>query len=148
MFKKEENINMEGVETIIGQSVTVEGDFEAAGNVIVEGKVVGNIKTNKFLRVGNSARITANVAAESAIVAGEIEGNITIKEGLELLATAKIFGDIKTKSIIVAAGAIMNGKCVVGSEGMAKTPDKNEKIEKIFKSREWKMADENIKAKT
>lgn len=140
MFKKDEQT--QEVETIIGPSVHVEGDFTAAGNVIVEGTVSGNLKTENFLKVGNNAKITAHVTAGNASISGEIHGNITVKEKLELASTAKIFGDIKTKSIQVELGAIMNGKCAVGDDHALKQEDKSSKPIKI---KEWKMAEESIK---
>lgn len=142
MFKKDEN--MEEIETIIGPSVNVEGDFVAAGNVVVEGSVSGNLKTDKHLRVGNNAKIMANVSAGNAIVSGEIHGNISVKESLELTSSAKIFGDITTKSIAVASGAVLNGKCVVGSEQHAKQEDK---ASKILKSKEWRPSEESTKSR-
>ena len=56
MFKKEDGDN---VETIIGPSVQVEGNFVANGDIIVEGTVSGSIKTEKNLRVGKDAKIFA-----------------------------------------------------------------------------------------
>ncbi len=111
------------VETIIGPSVKVEGDFAAAGNVIVEGAVNGNLRTEQHLRVGEHATIAANVNAGSALIAGEIQGNLTIRENLEVTNTGKIFGDIKTKVLAVAAGAVLNGKIQVGDEPRPAKPE-------------------------
>ena len=122
MFKKEDGANE--VETIIGPSVQVEGDFVAAGNVIIEGVVAGKIQTEKNLQIGERAKIFANVIAANAIIAGEVQGNIKIKESLELTSSAKIFGDVKTGSITVAPGAALHGRCQAGE-------DKKSKLEKV-----------------
>ena len=142
MFKKEENV--QEIETVIGPSVHVEGDFIAAGNVVVEGAVTGNLKTDKYLRVGNNAKIAANVSAGSAIVSGEIRGDISIKVRLLLTATAKIFGDIKTKTITVASGAILSGKCSVGDESPSKYDDKTIKS---TKSKDARTYEEGVKTR-
>lgn len=131
MFKREDGINE--VETIIGPSVKVEGDFAAAGDVVVEGAVNGNLKTERHLRVGEQAKISANVNAGSAVVAGEVVGNITVHESLEVTGTGKIFGDIKTKVLTIAAGAVINGKCQAGEETR---PTKTEKPESKMRDRE------------
>lgn len=99
----------EDVETIVGPSVKVEGDFASEGNIIIEGQVTGKIKTSKLLRVEEGAKVNADVAAESAVVAGEVRGNIKLNSTLELTPTAKIYGDITVKTLIIAAGAIFNG---------------------------------------
>ncbi|MFA6410301.1 MAG: polymer-forming cytoskeletal protein [Candidatus Buchananbacteria bacterium] len=122
MFKKE---NGEEIETIIGPSVQVEGNFVANGDIIIEGTVSGSIKTEKNLRIGDEAKIFADIWAANAIIAGEVQGNITIKEGLELTSTARVFGDVKTKTIVISAGATLQGKCLAGEDKRAKA----EKIE-------------------
>ncbi|MDD5110288.1 MAG: polymer-forming cytoskeletal protein [Patescibacteria group bacterium] len=116
MFKREEDMPSNEVETIIGPSVKVEGDFTASGDVTVEGAVNGSVRTERHLRIGEQAKIAANVNAGSALVAGEIIGNITVRENLEITSTGKILGDIKTKVLTVAAGATLHGKCQVGEE--------------------------------
>ena len=100
-------------DTIIAQGVRVEGDFNSKGNVIIEGSVVGSVKTNNDLHVGERAKISASVSAKDAFIAGEIQGNIKVREKLELAPTSRVYGDIEAKILIINAGAIMNGKCVM-----------------------------------
>ncbi|MCK4553681.1 polymer-forming cytoskeletal protein [Candidatus Parcubacteria bacterium] len=118
MFKKhDQRENFKKVETIIGSSVKVKGDFNSQGNIIIEGIVQGNLKTKGNLLVGDKAKITADIEAKEAKISGEIKGNVKIKEYLELTATAKIFGDVEASSLSVERGAILNGKCtMIGEE--------------------------------
>ncbi|MDD5251783.1 MAG: polymer-forming cytoskeletal protein [Patescibacteria group bacterium] len=102
-------------ETIIAASVKVEGEFVSQGNVLIEGVVEGSLKTEKNLRVGQQARISADVSAANAVVAGEVRGNLVVSEKLELEPTARIIGDIRTKNIIVASGAQINGQISMGN---------------------------------
>jgi len=104
------------VETIIGPSVKVEGDFVSKGNVTVEGAVHGTLKTDKDLKVGVNAKISANVLATNAFIAGEVKGNVKVTNKLELTDTSKIFGDVDAKILVVAAGAVLNGKCSMCQE--------------------------------
>lgn len=142
IFNKEEEI--QEVETIIGPSVNVEGDFVAQGNVVVEGSVSGNLKTNKHLKVGNNAKITANVSAGSASISGEIHGNLSVQGTLELAPSAKIFGDITTKTMQVASGATISGKVSAGEHSAIKSEEKNPKPSK---TREWKMLNDEAKSR-
>ncbi|MDO8667981.1 MAG: polymer-forming cytoskeletal protein [bacterium] len=100
-------------ETVIGPSVKVKGDFNAQGNIIVEGMVEGSLKTAGSLEVGEKAKVTANVEAREAKIGGEIRGNIKIKGFLEITAAAKIFGDIEAAFISIERGATFNGKCAM-----------------------------------
>lgn len=120
MFKSEKTKSPQNIETIIGPSVKVEGDFAGEGDIIVEGIVLGNLKTKGHLEVGKEAKITADVVAQSAYVAGEISGNLTIGDSLELTATSKITGDVKVASLTVEKGAHINGKIIMNGQGAAK----------------------------
>jgi cytoskeletal protein CcmA (bactofilin family) len=98
------------VETIVGPSVNVEGDFASEGNIIVKGSVAGSVHTSRNLSVEPGARILANVKAGSARIAGEVKGNIKVKDSLELSGTAKVLGDVEAKILVIEAGALICGK--------------------------------------
>jgi cytoskeletal protein CcmA (bactofilin family) len=102
-------------ETVIGPSVKVKGDFNAQGNIVVEGVVEGSVKTAGNLAVGEKARVMANVEAKEAKIGGQVRGNIKIKSFLEITATAKIFGDIEATGLSIERGATFNGKCAMPS---------------------------------
>jgi cytoskeletal protein CcmA (bactofilin family) len=115
-------------ETVIGLSVKVKGDFNAQGNIIVEGIVEGNLKTAGNLEVGEKAKVTANVEAREAKIGGEVQGNVKIKGVLEITSTAKISGDIEAASLSIERGAVFNGQCIM--------PAGVEDIKKINKDKE------------
>ena len=98
------------VETVVGPSVNVEGDFASEGNIIVKGTVSGSVKTSKLLVVESGARIFANVRAGSAIVSGEIKGDVIVADRLEVRETAQIAGDVECDVLVVAAGALLHGR--------------------------------------
>lgn len=101
------------IETVIGPSVKVEGNFIGEGNVVVEGEVHGTLKTNHNLTIGKNAKVKADIEAVNLFVSGEIRGNVKIHEKTEMASTAKIFGNLETKSLSVETGAILNGKCIM-----------------------------------
>ncbi len=113
MFKKEIISEGGSGETIIAQGVKVEGEFVSQGNIIIEGEVHGLVRTERDLRVGEHARIVANVVAENAIVAGEVQGNMKIAEHLELTPTSRVTGDVEAKTMVMTQGAILNGRCAM-----------------------------------
>lgn len=108
--------NSNEIETIIGPSVKVEGNFKGDGNINIEGMVQGSIKTNHNLTVGSSAKIKAEVDANNLFLAGEIKGNVRIKEKTTLTSSARIIGNLDTKILTVEEGALINGKCTMMPE--------------------------------
>ena len=125
MFKPEEVQKNQTTETVIGPSVKVEGDFVGEGNVVVEGVVIGNLKTKNSLRVGPQAKVQARVEADNAQIAGEITGNIAVNQFLEIKASAKITGDVTEAILAIEKGARVNGKITMGEAGKATNVEKS-----------------------
>lgn len=99
---------------IIGKGTILQGNIETFGNIRIEGKVVGNIKTKSKVALGQSSQIEGNILAQNAEVEGELRGNIEITDILILKPTAVIHGDIITAKLIVESGATFNGGCKMG----------------------------------
>lgn len=113
IFKESEKYSSKEIETVIGSSVKVEGNFIGEGNVVVEGEVHGTLKTNHNLTIGKNAKVKADVEASNLFISGEIKGNVKIHEKTEMSNTAKILGNLETKSLSMETGAILNGKCIM-----------------------------------
>lgn len=110
------------VETVVGPSVQVEGDFVSEGNIIVKGVVSGSVKTSQLLRVEEGAKILANVKAGNAVISGHIKGNIRAASSIELTASAQVLGDISCQTLAVEPGALIHGK--VSMKGIATDGEK------------------------
>ncbi len=108
----EEELN--GAKNIIGKGTTLQGDLETFGNIRLEGKMIGNLKTKLKLIVGHSSEVEGSVIAQNADVEGQITGNIEVSEVLTLKSSAVINGDILTNKLVVESGAVFNGGCKMG----------------------------------
>lgn len=100
---------------IIGKGTILNGDIETFGNLRIEGKIVGNIKTKSKIALGQSSQIEGNILAQNAEIAGGVKGKVEVTDILILKPTAVINGDIITNKIIVESGATFNGGCKMGN---------------------------------
>ncbi|MFA7314822.1 MAG: polymer-forming cytoskeletal protein [Candidatus Magasanikbacteria bacterium] len=132
------------VETVVGPSVVVEGDFVSEGNILVKGTVSGNVKTGRLLTVEEGAKILANVKAGDAIVSGEVQGNVKVDGKLELTSSARLMGDISCDVLVVEAGALLQGK--VSMNGLEDFSNKNEKkvVKRVKKITEEEDTDSGL----
>lgn len=99
----------------IGKGTVLEGNIETYGNIRIEGKVIGNIKSKSKIALGNSSHVQGNIMAQNADLEGEVKGKIEITEMLILKATAVVHGDIITGKLVVEPGAVFNGSCKMGA---------------------------------
>ncbi len=117
MLKNKKENQEEGVSTLannIGKGTTVEGNIETLGNIRLEGKMIGNLKTKAKFVSAASSKMDGNTLSQNAEIAGEISGTVEVSELLILKSTAVIHGDIITNKLIVESGATFNGACKMG----------------------------------
>jgi cytoskeletal protein CcmA (bactofilin family) len=99
---------------VIGKGTVLEGNIETFGNIRIEGKIIGNVKSKSKVALGSSSHIDGNVIAQNADIEGEVKGRIEISDLLVLKATATVHGDIVTGKLVVEPGAVFNGSCKMG----------------------------------
>ena len=118
MFKnKQENMAAQDASNssnIIGKGTVVEGNIETFGNIRIEGKVNGSVKSKSKIALGQSSFVEGNIVAQNAELSGEVKGVVEVSEQLILRPTAVIQGDIVTNKLIVESGAVFNGGCKMG----------------------------------
>lgn len=97
-------------------------------DLIVDGKIEGEIQSTGNLTVGENARIKAEIKTGTVIIYGKVHGNMTAADRVELKSSAEVVGDIKAKTITIEAGAIFVGKSTVGtpSQGSSSGPKPGE----------------------
>lgn len=98
----------------IGKGTVLEGNVETFGNIRIEGKVVGNIKSKSKVVLGQSSFVDGNILAQNAEIEGEVKGVLEVTELLVLKPTAVVHGDITANKLIVESGATFNGGVKMG----------------------------------
>lgn len=106
----------------IGKGTILEGSIESFGNIRIEGKVIGNIKSKSKVALGQSSFVDGNIISQNAEIEGEVKGRVQVTDLLVLKKTAVVNGDIVANKLIVESGATFVGGCKMG------TPQKEIKI--------------------
>jgi cytoskeletal protein CcmA (bactofilin family) len=104
-----------GTRNVLSSDVEIKGNVKFTNDLVVDGKIEGEISSDGNLTVGENARIRAEIKTSTLVVYGKIHGNITVTDRVELKAGAEIVGDIKAKTLAIEAGAIFVGKSTVGT---------------------------------
>lgn len=104
---------------ILSSDVEIKGTVRFSNDLVVDGKIEGEITSDGNLTIGENARIKAEVKTATIIVYGKIHGNLTATDRVELKASAEVVGDIKAKTLSIESGAIFVGKSTVGTPAQA-----------------------------
>ncbi|MEM9325700.1 MAG: polymer-forming cytoskeletal protein [Bacteroidota bacterium] len=137
MFNKQEHKEVHeqsNSSNIIRTGTSIEGNIETFGNIRVEGKLIGNLKTKSKAVFGQSSKIEGNVLAQNAEIEGHVSGTVEITEVLILKSTAVVDGDIITNKFIVESGAAFNGSCKMGVKTREITIGKEEEAPTLLKA--------------
>ena len=117
MFNKQEQKDTQELSkstNMIGKGTVIQGNIETFGDLRIDGKLVGDLKTKSKAVFGQSSVVEGNVVAQNAEVEGHVTGTVEVTDVLILKATAVIDGDIVTDKLIVESGALFNGGCKMG----------------------------------
>ncbi len=123
---KNEESNKSKVETVLGKGTKIEGDICTSGSLRVEGEIIGKIKAEGDLFVGESGNIKNQIEARNIIIAGRVESNVIAQKKLEILPSGILCGDIKTNVLKIEEGA----KFIGSSQILKKGKEKNEREKK------------------
>jgi cytoskeletal protein CcmA (bactofilin family) len=115
--KKEAELSSQEVRTVVGPGCLFEGNLTLPeGLTRIDGEIIGNIKGNGSLIIGEKGYVKGDLNVENLVVYGKIHGNIKARS-LEIRTSGRVEGDIQVQELIVEKGAIFNGKCSMGVEG-------------------------------
>ena len=110
--------------TILAPEIDITGDINVSGNIIVFGKVTGDIVSTGIVNTAKGSRVKGNIKAKSTNISGEVSGNIEVENKAVLGSTCTLNGNIEAAIITIEEGAKFDGLC-----SMLKTKETH--VEKI-----------------
>jgi len=96
--------------TTIGKSVTVTGEISGTEEIVIEGRVHGDVQILSKISVGISGVVEGKIQAQEVRISGKVNGEITALNKLEVAGTADILGQINSARLTIMEGASLEGK--------------------------------------
>jgi len=100
---------------VLSSDVEIKGTIKFQKELLIDGKVEGDINSDGALTVGENADIRAEIKTKSITIYGKVQGNITVSERCELKSKCTLQGDLKAARLIIEEGATFIGKSEVSS---------------------------------
>lgn len=104
-----------GGKNILSSDVEIKGKLRFANDLIIDGRIEGEVNSEGDLTVGENATIVGDIRTRSVVVFGKIEGNITVTDRCELKQNAVLHGDVVGARLAIEEGATFMGSSTVGA---------------------------------
>lgn len=111
MFNKGKNkISIIEIDTLIGNSTSIEGNLTSEKDIRIDGIFKGNINSQSKVIIGERASVIGDIYAYNIIIYGVVEGNIKGEGLLEIMESGVLRGDIEVKRMAIREGGLFCGK--------------------------------------
>jgi Integral membrane protein CcmA involved in cell shape determination len=96
---------------LIGNGTTIKGEIIATGDIRVDGTIIGTMRSNGKVVIGQQGVVEGDIICNSADISGKVKGTIRVDELTSLKATSRLEVELYTKQLFIEVGAIFTGKC-------------------------------------
>mgnify|MGYP001561638666 FL=1 len=96
--------------TVIGNSIVIDGEIRGGETLIVHGTVRGRIHVDENLVIDKSGTVEADIETQTLEVSGSVTGNIVATDKVDLKEQCRVVGDIKARRVLISDGASFKGR--------------------------------------
>lgn len=106
---------MSANKNILSSDVEIKGTLKFSNDLIIDGRIEGEVNSEGDLTVGENAHIQGDINTRSVTVFGKIVGNIKVTDRCELKQDAHLEGDVSAGKLAIEEGAVFMGSSAVGA---------------------------------
>jgi cytoskeletal protein CcmA (bactofilin family) len=100
-----------GAIATLGPSIVIKGDLTGEEDLIIEGRVEGEIRlTKNSVTVGNKGRVRADIYGKRIQVDGEVRGNLFGDQEIVIRASGRVQGNLTSPRVTLENGSKFKGK--------------------------------------
>ena len=102
--------------TVIAEGVKIEGKLFTPGVTLINGTVVGNIRSENVLTIGKNGKVESNIKAKDVVISGSFKGKLTASGEVEIASSGRFIGDLILRSghFSINKGGLFSGRCIIG----------------------------------
>jgi cytoskeletal protein CcmA (bactofilin family) len=93
--------------TYVGRDMKIEGNLTCAGELHIDGSIIGSIRAQVCL-VDANASVTGDISADTVYIYGEVNGPVDAGN-VHIYASAHVRGDVTNDAISIENGAVIQG---------------------------------------
>ncbi len=94
----------------IGRGIQIRGNLSGTGDLVVLGRVEGNIALRAHVMVDEGGVVAADVEADDLTVRGRMRGDIDATGCISIASTGTLIGDLRAPRVVLEDGAKFQGR--------------------------------------
>ncbi len=99
-----------GQPAVIGPSITIKGDLSGEEDLLIEGRVEGEVVLKQHrIVIGSGGRLKANIQGQKIHVDGEVEGNLLGEQEVVIRKAGRVTGNITAPRVTLEDGCKFRG---------------------------------------
>lgn len=115
-----------GSTTLVSKNTQIVGDINFSGNLMIEGKITGNIYVSSgsdaHARVLEKGVVEGEIRVPTIVINGTVNGDVYSDKHVELAAKAIVNGNVHYSLIEMVKGAKVNGNLVYSAQSSSAKP--------------------------
>lgn len=101
---------------LIGNGTVIKGDIESTGDIRIDGHLIGNLKSNGKVFIGQTGVLDGELVCKQADISGVVKGKIRTEDLTALKSTSRVEVDLVTKQLLIEVGAQFTGQCTMNQQ--------------------------------
>jgi cytoskeletal protein CcmA (bactofilin family) len=102
------------IASILSES-TIEGNIAASSDLIIHGKIIGDVISDSLVIIGSDAEIYGSVTAKEISIYGKVFGDIAVNDIIILKGKSIVNGDIFASEIVCEKSCEISGQVSIVS---------------------------------
>lgn len=108
--------------TLISEGCKFEGNLSSPSTTKIDGHVVGNLRGESGIIIGEKGIVEGNVNAVDIVIHGTVKGNIKAHK-LEIKKSGSLDGDLVVEELVTESGSRFNGNSKMGDKSKSNIID-------------------------
>ena len=121
--------------SVIGVEMQINGNIKCSGNLVLKGKVKGNIECD-HIHLASDGFLRGNIKSLHSVLGGDFEGDV-FADTLAIESTGSIKGNLYYNNLKAQPGAKLEVQLIKGLEKKEKSPSKSSQAKKLRKVNDY-----------
>jgi cytoskeletal protein CcmA (bactofilin family) len=109
MSKRDDMLGVSGASTVIGSGVILKGRLTSEDDLLIDGRLQGEITTSGDITVGINGDIEGPLRAFNVTIAGSVKGNINADGEVVIRESGQLHGNVTAAGLSINPGGIFMG---------------------------------------